>query len=100
MVVLTAPPPEPQAVEGVQIDATEDPPVVVGTPPRNLSQSIQQIKGSSTPPRRATEEDVTMLRPAPSATPVGNGNEVRRCNVVTFSRHNIAMHSGQSWDTG
>ncbi|CAL8472218.1 g11760 [Coccomyxa elongata] len=75
MVVLTAPPEPPQAVEGVQTDATEEPPVVVGTPPRNLSQSIQQIKGSQTPPRRATEDDVTMLRPAPDKTPVEIGNE-------------------------
>jgi len=77
MVVLTAPPRAPQVVEGVSAGGQEDPPVMVGTPPQNLSESIQEIKVSRTPPRRAKDEDVTLLGPKSHNACVANGDQVR-----------------------
>lgn len=73
MVVLTAPPKPPQTVEGVPGDGGEDPPMVVGTPPQDLSESIQQIKVARTPPRRAKEDDVTLLGPQSDCVCAANG---------------------------
>ena len=73
MVVLTAPPTPPPTGEGVRVDGGEDPPRVVGTPPQDLSESIQQIKVARTPPRRAKEDDVTLLGPQSDFVCAANG---------------------------
>ena len=77
MVVLTAPPAPPQTVVGVPVGGGEDTPMVVGTPPRDLSESIHQIKASRTPPRRAKEDDVTLLVPQSDSVCAANGSHVR-----------------------
>lgn len=77
MVVLTAPPRAPQVVEGVPAHGQEGPPMLVGTPPRDLSESIQEIKVARTPPRRARDDDVTLLGPKSNNACVANGDQVR-----------------------
>ena len=53
--------------------------MVVGTPPQDLSESIQQIKVARTPPRRAKEDDVTLLGPQSDGDAVANGHQVHHC---------------------